>query len=97
MSSPDSSVVTLLDISDSVSLSVVKFRKFFLDFWKKTNTYNEQPNIHFKYKLLVTLTLNSPSGDLVTWSTYPNYNQLMMEKLRIPTVKVPIINSFIYS
>jgi len=55
-------------------------------FWIKINTYNEQPNVHFQYDVLVVLTTQS-NGSYVTWSTLQNYNQLEMDNLRIPTLQ----------
>ncbi|ELU17778.1 hypothetical protein CAPTEDRAFT_136151, partial [Capitella teleta] len=55
-------------------------------FWKKIESFSEQPDVNFKYEMLLILD-TSLDGDYVTWSTYQNYNQLQMEKLRVPVVK----------
>lgn len=69
-------------------------------FWPVVSVYNEQPNVHFTYQLLVVLNTVSASNDssgassvansYVTWSTFNNYNQLQMSNLRIPLVQVSV-------
>ena len=56
-------------------------------FWQKVDVYQEQPDVHFKYALFVIMD-TSRDGDYVAWSTYQNFNQLQMEHLRVPLVKV---------
>ncbi|XP_054722254.1 transmembrane protein 231-like [Uloborus diversus] len=58
------------------------------DFWKKTDYYREQPRIAFKHKLLLVLETNVP-GDILLWSTYEGFNQLISHKLRkvVPTIE----------
>jgi len=46
--------------------------------------YQEQPDVHYKHKVLVILETDS---GYITWSTYPNYNQIHTDHLRIPLVK----------
>jgi hypothetical protein len=57
-----------------------------LGFWARRSLFAEQPNVHFKYQLLVVL--ENVTGEVVTWSTYENYNRLQAANLRTPTVQV---------
>ncbi|ELU05079.1 hypothetical protein CAPTEDRAFT_227912 [Capitella teleta] len=64
----------------------MKYVRLHFRFWKKIESFSEQPDVNFKYEMLLILD-TSLDGDYVTWSTYQNYNQLQMEKLRVPVVK----------
>ncbi|KAF4085688.1 hypothetical protein AMELA_G00097560 [Ameiurus melas] len=56
-------------------------------FWQKQSSYEEQPVIQFQYEMLM-MGVTSVSGDYVAWSTFSNFNTLLGDKLRIPTVSV---------
>lgn len=56
-------------------------------FWMKTSTYEEQPVVRFQYEVLLVAS-TSPQGDYVAWSTFPHFNHMQGERLRIPTVSV---------
>ncbi len=60
---------------------------FVSGFWQRLDSFSEQPDVKFKYQLLVIID-TSTSGDYVTWSTYQNFNQLQMDRLRVPLLKV---------
>jgi len=53
-------------------------------FWLKFAEYHEQPEIHYQHELIMMAELEN---DYLTWSTYQNYNNLQMEKLRLPLIK----------
>ena len=59
----------------------------FAEIWLRVEDYYEFPDIHFKYKLLLTVD-TSKDGDYIAWSTYQNFNQLQMDNLRVPLIKV---------
>uniref|UniRef100_A0A8C5QFU8 Transmembrane protein 231 n=1 Tax=Leptobrachium leishanense TaxID=445787 RepID=A0A8C5QFU8_9ANUR len=54
-------------------------------FWLKQSTYEEQPNVRFRYELLLIAT-HSTDGDFVAWSTFQHFNSLVGERLRVPQV-----------
>ncbi|XP_053555497.1 transmembrane protein 231 [Bombina bombina] len=54
-------------------------------FWLKQSTYEEQPNVRFKYEVLL-IALNSSRGSYVAWSTFQQFNNLVGDRLRIPLV-----------
>lgn len=56
-------------------------------FWLKQSTYEEQPNIRFRYEALL-IALNSNTGGYVAWSTFQGFNSLVGDRLRIPQVSV---------
>ncbi|KAG9475037.1 transmembrane protein 231 [Eleutherodactylus coqui] len=56
-------------------------------FWLKQSTYEEQPNVRFRYEVLL-IALNSNSGGYVAWSTFQGFNSLVGDRLRIPQVSV---------
>ncbi|XP_058252317.1 transmembrane protein 231 [Hemibagrus wyckioides] len=56
-------------------------------FWLKQSSYEEQPVVRFQYEMLM-IGVTSVSGDYVAWSTFSNFNTLLGDKLRIPTVSV---------
>ncbi|KAL4613700.1 transmembrane protein 231 isoform X1 [Arapaima gigas] len=53
-------------------------------FWLKRSSYEEQPSVRFQYQLLL-IVATSTSGDYVAWSTFPKFNSLQGNKLRIPS------------
>ena len=60
----------------------------FLGFWRKVETYEEQPDIHFLHQLILILETDQPDN-LITWSTMQNFNHLLGgDSTRIPTIKV---------
>ncbi|XP_077144703.1 transmembrane protein 231 isoform X3 [Ranitomeya variabilis] len=56
-------------------------------FWLKQSTYEEQPNVRFRYEALL-VTITSSSGGYVAWSTFQGFNNLVGDRLRIPQVSV---------
>nr|CAB3267077.1 transmembrane protein 231-like [Phallusia mammillata] len=55
-------------------------------FWITTNTYQEQPDVKFKKEAMIILDTPQPGG-FFAWSTYSNFNSLLQQNLRIPSVK----------
>nr|F7B645.1 RecName: Full=Transmembrane protein 231 [Xenopus tropicalis] len=62
---------------------LVAFRSY--GFWLKTSTYEEQPNVRFQYDVLL-IALSSTTGNYLAWSTYPGFNNLVGDKLRLPHI-----------
>ncbi|XP_044516415.1 transmembrane protein 231 [Gracilinanus agilis] len=55
-------------------------------FWLKQSSYEEQPAVHFKHEVLFVALLGSTPGRYLSWSTFPTFNQLQGQNLRIPLV-----------
>ena len=54
-------------------------------FWMTTNTYMEQPDIHFKKQAL--MVLDTPTaGNFLAWSTYTNFNNILQDAYRVSVV-----------
>ena len=60
---------------------------FYLGFWQKVDTYQEQPDVHFQHQLLINLETEKIDG-VIGWSTFDNYNRLLQDNVRVPVVKV---------
>ncbi|KAM3870419.1 transmembrane protein 231 [Diretmus argenteus] len=56
-------------------------------FWVKRSTYEEQPVVRFQYQTLL-VAATSTKGDYVAWSTFPHFNNMQGDNLRIPAVSV---------
>nr|XP_033797371.1 transmembrane protein 231 isoform X3 [Geotrypetes seraphini] len=56
-------------------------------FWLKQSIYEEQPTIRFQYEVLL-IVLTGSSGSYAAWSTFPNFNILQGDNLRIPLVLI---------
>ncbi|XP_016099620.1 transmembrane protein 231 [Sinocyclocheilus grahami] len=56
-------------------------------FWLKSSTYEEQAVIQFQYDMIV-IGATDTAGSYIAWSTFPNFNRLMGDNLRIPAVSV---------
>lgn len=56
-------------------------------FWLKRSTYEEQAVIQFQYDMIV-IGATDTAGTYIAWSTFPNFNRLMGDNLRIPSVSV---------
>ncbi|XP_076878716.1 transmembrane protein 231 [Brachyhypopomus gauderio] len=56
-------------------------------FWLKRSTYEEQPVVRFQYQMLLVGS-TGVMGEYVAWSTFPNFNRLLGNNLRIPAVSV---------
>ncbi|XP_053305353.1 transmembrane protein 231 [Spea bombifrons] len=54
-------------------------------FWLKQSTYEEQPNVRFRYEALL-IAMNDLSGGYVAWSTFQEFNSLVGDRLRLPLV-----------
>jgi hypothetical protein len=53
--------------------------------WQRTNTYMEQPEVHFTHEFAMFTHGLDPS-EYLFWSTYPILNELAESKIRIATV-----------
>ncbi|OCT84516.1 hypothetical protein XELAEV_18022669mg [Xenopus laevis] len=60
-------------------------------FWLKQSTYKEQAKIRFQDNILLVAS-SSTTRDYLTWSTYPGFNNLVGDKLRLPQISVSGIN-----
>ncbi len=64
-------------------------------FWQRMDVYREQPEVHFKHEVLVSLEIGGDSGEdpqgdpqgTIGWSTYKNYNQILLNHARVPLIK----------
>lgn len=56
--------------------------------WIKEADYREQPDIHYKHKMMLFLRGSSLTNTELVYSTFPYYNFLLQNNLRIPTIKV---------
>lgn len=56
-------------------------------FWLKKSWYEEQPLVQFQYDMILIGATNT-AGNYVAWSTFPNFNRLVGDNLRIPFVSV---------
>lgn len=65
----------------------------FTGFWLKESTYREQPEVNYKHHLIL-LVQGSDPGSLIGYSTYPNFNLLLGDKIRIPTIRVRVYSIF---
>ena len=65
----------------------VCIRLYFLGFWQRIETFEEQPDIHFEHDLVVQLETEDPDKTL-SWSTMNNYNSLLENRIRTPTIQV---------
>ncbi|XP_057239054.1 transmembrane protein 231 isoform X3 [Malurus melanocephalus] len=55
-------------------------------FWLKQNAYLEQPTVRFRYEVLFVATIESGPGSFLAWSTFPAFNRLQEDRLRVPLV-----------
>ncbi|KAL5021529.1 hypothetical protein ScPMuIL_000684 [Solemya velum] len=55
-------------------------------FWLKEAYYREYPDVDFKKELLLVLELEGETN-YITYSTFPKYNQLRQQFLRLPLIK----------
>ncbi|XP_019360859.1 PREDICTED: transmembrane protein 231 [Gavialis gangeticus] len=53
--------------------------------WRTLAAYREQPSVRFRYEALLLATTAAPGGGLA-WSTFPAFNRLQGERLRVPLV-----------
>ena len=67
----------------------------YLGFWLMESTYREQGDVHFKHQFI--LLVRSVSVDsIIGYSTFSNFNILLGDKLRIPTIQVRKVDIFNY-
>ncbi|NXU48145.1 TM231 protein, partial [Turnix velox] len=55
-------------------------------FWLKQSSYREQPSVRFRYEVLFVATTGPGPGSFLAWSTFPAFNRLQEERLRVPLV-----------
>ncbi|XP_048172364.1 transmembrane protein 231 isoform X2 [Corvus hawaiiensis] len=53
-------------------------------FWLKQSAYLEQPTVRFRYEVLFVATIGSGPGSFLAWSTFPAFNRLQEDRLRVP-------------
>uniref|UniRef100_A0A8U8BZS5 Transmembrane protein 231 n=1 Tax=Geospiza parvula TaxID=87175 RepID=A0A8U8BZS5_GEOPR len=53
-------------------------------FWLKQSAYLEQPTVRFRYEALFVATIGSSPGSFLAWSTFPAFNRLQEDRLRVP-------------
>uniref|UniRef100_A0A8C4XMQ4 Transmembrane protein 231 n=1 Tax=Falco tinnunculus TaxID=100819 RepID=A0A8C4XMQ4_FALTI len=52
--------------------------------WLKHSAYLEQPTVRFRYEMLIVATLGPGPGSFLAWSTFPAFNRLQEDRLRVP-------------
>ncbi|XP_015495304.1 transmembrane protein 231 isoform X1 [Parus major] len=57
-------------------------------FWLKQSAYQEQPTVRFRYEVLFVATMGSGPGSFLAWSTFPAFNRLQEDRLRVPLLSV---------
>uniref|UniRef100_A0A8D0GCY6 Transmembrane protein 231 n=1 Tax=Sphenodon punctatus TaxID=8508 RepID=A0A8D0GCY6_SPHPU len=55
-------------------------------FWLKQSTYMEQPTVQFQYEVLLVALTGTGPGSFLTWSTFPTFNRLQEDRLRVPLI-----------
>ncbi|XP_006860221.1 PREDICTED: transmembrane protein 231 [Chrysochloris asiatica] len=55
-------------------------------FWLKRSSYEEQPTVHFQHQVLLVALLGPERGGYLAWSTFPAFNRLQGDHLRVPLV-----------
>ncbi|XP_012860610.1 transmembrane protein 231 [Echinops telfairi] len=55
-------------------------------FWLKRSSYEEQPTVRFQHQVLLVALLGPERGGFLAWSTFPTFNRLQGDHLRIPLV-----------
>ncbi|XP_048648371.1 transmembrane protein 231 [Marmota marmota marmota] len=57
-------------------------------FWLKRSSYEEQPTVRFQHQVLLVALLGPEHGGFLAWSTFPAFNRLQGDHLRVPLVSV---------
>uniref|UniRef100_A0A452UG43 Transmembrane protein 231 n=1 Tax=Ursus maritimus TaxID=29073 RepID=A0A452UG43_URSMA len=55
-------------------------------FWLKRSSYEEQPTVRFQHQVLLVALLGPEPGGFLAWSTFPAFNRLQGDHLRVPLV-----------
>uniref|UniRef100_A0A8C5VX46 Transmembrane protein 231 n=1 Tax=Microcebus murinus TaxID=30608 RepID=A0A8C5VX46_MICMU len=55
-------------------------------FWLKRSSYEEQPTVRFQHQVLLVALLGPEPGGVLAWSTFPAFNRLQGDRLRVPLV-----------
>ncbi|KAM5263261.1 LOW QUALITY PROTEIN: transmembrane protein 231 [Ctenodactylus gundi] len=55
-------------------------------FWLKRSSYEEQPSVRFQHQVLLVALLGPEPGGFLAWSTFPAFNRLQGDHLRVPLV-----------
>ncbi|KAM9191861.1 LOW QUALITY PROTEIN: transmembrane protein 231 [Dugong dugon] len=55
-------------------------------FWLKRSSYEEQPTVRFQHQVLLVALLGTERGGFLAWSTFPAFNRLQGDHLRVPLV-----------
>ncbi|XP_047690791.1 transmembrane protein 231 [Prionailurus viverrinus] len=63
---------------------LVAFRSHGL--WLKRSSYEEQPTVRFQHQVLLVALLGPDHGGFLAWSTFPAFNRLQGDHLRVPLV-----------
>lgn len=54
--------------------------------WLKQSTYMEQPTVQFQYEVLLVAMTGADPGSFLAWSTFPAFNRLQEDQLRVPLI-----------
>ncbi|XP_040838288.1 transmembrane protein 231 [Ochotona curzoniae] len=55
-------------------------------FWLKRSSYEEQPTVRFQHQVLLVALLGPERDGFLAWSTFPAFNRLQGDHLRVPLV-----------
>ncbi|XP_062032847.1 transmembrane protein 231 isoform X3 [Lepus europaeus] len=55
-------------------------------FWLKRSSYEEQPTVRFQHQVLLVALLGPERDGFLAWSTFPAFNRLQGDRLRVPLV-----------
>ncbi|KAF1397217.1 hypothetical protein FQV23_0007970, partial [Spheniscus humboldti] len=77
-------VLLLITVLTYVPPLLVAYRSH--GFWLKQSAYLEQPTVRFRYEVLFVATIGPGPGSFLAWSTFPAFNRLQEDRLRVPLV-----------
>ncbi|XP_075017885.1 transmembrane protein 231 isoform X2 [Calonectris borealis] len=75
-------VLLLITVLTYVPPLLVAYRSH--GFWLKQSSYLEQPTVQFRYEVLLVATIGPGPGSFLAWSTFPAFNRLQEDRLRVP-------------
>uniref|UniRef100_A0A8D0FUF9 Transmembrane protein 231 n=1 Tax=Strix occidentalis caurina TaxID=311401 RepID=A0A8D0FUF9_STROC len=74
--------LALLTVLTYVPPLLVAYRSH--GFWLKQSAYLEQPTVRFRYEVLFVATTGPGPSSFLAWSTFPAFNRLQEDRLRVP-------------
>uniref|UniRef100_A0A8D0FUH0 Transmembrane protein 231 n=1 Tax=Strix occidentalis caurina TaxID=311401 RepID=A0A8D0FUH0_STROC len=83
--------LALLTVLTYVPPLLVAYRSH--GFWLKQSAYLEQPTVRFRYEVLFVATTGPGPSSFLAWSTFPAFNRLQEDRLRVPLLSRPLGSS----